>query len=152
MPIDRDKYSVVGTCGVCGGPVVIHTGPWQSRERVCRYCGVAPATPHIDKCQCPDCEPSKYPRKACDRGAFSPTERDALRESLRASLLRESQEKAWRLALEARVETLESERDTLEAERDRHEELSAENFTRAHVAGAKVQRLISRLEHPEDQR
>ena len=115
MPIDRDEHRVVGTCGVCGGPVVIYTGPWQSRERVCRHCGVSPTAPHIDKCQCPDCEPSKYPRKACDRGAFSPTERDALRESLRAALLRESQEKAWRLAVEVRAEKAEGERDVSEA-------------------------------------
>ena len=70
--INHDAHIRVGTCGSCGGPVVIYTGPWRSRERVCRHCGVAPATPHIDKCQCPDCEPSKYPRKACDRGALNP--------------------------------------------------------------------------------
>ena len=39
--INHDAHIRVGTCGSCSGPVVIYTGPWRSRERVCRYCGMA---------------------------------------------------------------------------------------------------------------
>ena len=137
--INHDAHIRVGTCGSCGGPVVIYTGPWRSRERVCRHCGVAPATPHIDKCQCPEHAPLQYRRTACEGAvkeresrtairialttinrivetlAAMTAERDALRESLGASLLRESQEQAWRLALESRAEKAEGERDVSEA-------------------------------------
>jgi len=156
MPIDRDEHRVVGTCGVCGGPVVIYTGPWQSRERVCRHCGVSPTAQHIDKCQCPEHAPLQYRRTACE-GAVE--DRDVLTESLRAALLRESQEKAWRLALEARAEKAEAERDTLEAERDRIATRAAENFARAveditkhDLLMAQMHRLISKPKHPDDQR
>ena len=70
-------------------------------------------------------------------------DRDALRESLRASLLRESQEKAWRVALEARVEKAEAELDWINQRRAQLK-IDTESIIARWTS-------LSRLENPEDQ-